>query len=306
MSENLQELFAAPLNPKLVAVLDKNTKFYSSNYLISEYKKSLAKSEYTAKAYSLLNNLINDKIIIPVYMSSNILTYSFYKIFKDSNPVSNALAFYDPASNRIFVLIDKNTTLGFVSNEWIAKLTVHELMHMSCAHGKDRFKKLFFNDYQDYYSYFFHILCEKDTTNKTMKDISPFVKEYINIFHNVEVHNGNLETAIIKKGFNIFYKIMKYFNIEENTIKDTQDGYKYLLIMYLKYGVPGIIKAISYKECKNLILSLKNTYYFMTRKKIQTLAIQELIFPSEVVAVLSETGYVNNKIPSAIKMIKHK
>jgi hypothetical protein len=304
INKNLSELFAAPLNPTVVAVFDSKTKLYSSNYLINQYKQTLANSKYTSSSFSLLNNLINKKTLMPVYMSKNILSYSFYKIFGSSNPISHALAFYDPASNKIFILIDMNTTVGFASNEWIAKLTIHELMHMACAHGKNSFKKLFLKEYIEFYTEFFHILCEESPTSESEKKILPYVKQYINIFHNIEVHNGNLETAIFKSGNDVFYDILKYFNIKSKNISDMQKGYKYLLVMYLKYGVKGITQAIKYNQCKYLILCLKETYYNMTNQKIKTLAIQELIFPSEIIAVLSETGYITNKIPQAVKLIK--
>jgi len=301
---NLNEMFAVPFNSKLVAIFDNKIKLYTSPFLIKQYKKALASTKYTAPSFPLLNDLIDKQTVIPVYMSQNILSYSFHKIFGHNNALSGALAFYDPSSNKIFVLIDMNTTLGFVSDKWISKLTVHEMMHMACAHGKDNFKKLFINEYKAFYNHFFHLLAEEHITTKTTKDIAPLVNQYIDTFHKIEVHSADLKVAITKKGFNIIYKVLKYFNIDEKIIQNVQDGYKYILIMYIQYGVAGLIKAMQYKQCKYILQQLKHTYKSLTNIQPDTLAIQELLFPSEIIAVLSETGVITKKTPAAIKMIK--
>jgi len=304
MNTNLNELFALPINAKQVAVFDSKIKLYTSAYLINQYSNALASSKYTANAYDIIKNMILSKKIIPVYMNKNIFSYAFTKFYGNDNIISSSLAFYDPSSDKIYILISSNTTLGFVSNNWIAKLTIHELMHMACAYGKDKFKNLFINEYRNFYNIFFHLMADADITDKSSKSILKDVDKYIDIFHKIEVHKGNLSNGVLKTGPAIFKNVLIKLNTSKKLTNDYIYGYKYILFMYLKYGISGLKQATQHDECVTILRKLKMTYKVLTNDKINTLAIQELIFPSEIIAVLSETKFILNKTPIAIKMIK--
>ena len=126
--ELLKELFAVPINPKLVAVLDDKLKLYSSKILIDKYKMALAKNSNTAPSYKFLDRMIDKQLLTPTYLTKGLFSFSFMKVF--GHDMEGINAFYTPDQNRIFILIDNNTTFGFSSNDWIGRLTIHECMHM--------------------------------------------------------------------------------------------------------------------------------------------------------------------------------
>jgi len=306
LSENelLKELFAIPINPKLVAVLDGKLKLYSSKVLISKFKQSLSKNKSTSSSYKFLDRMIDKQMLTPVYLTRGLLSYSFMKVWGHSMEGINA--FYDPNSNRIFILIDNNTTFGFSSDEWIGRLSIHECMHMACAHGKGNFLKLFYNEFVHFYNVFFHILADKNIKTDTSKLIAKDIDAYLKVFYNTEVHGKDLQTAVFKKGFQIIHSILTKLGVEKKLISIIQDGYKKLISLFVNYQYAGIMKAMQDPSCYYIMSCLQKTYPAISNNKAKTLAIQELIFPSEIAAVFSEIRVSANKIPKAMSMIKVK
>jgi len=302
----LQELFAVPINPQLVAILDGSLKLYSSDALINSYKTSLANNSNTASSFKYLNTMIDKQLLTPAYLSKGLLSYAFSKIFNSGDMKEYGNAFYSPNDNRIFILIDNNTSFGFSSDKWMGRLTIHECMHIACYHGKDNFLKLYHKEYNKFYTIFFHILCNKKLTDKSAKLIANDVDEYIYIFHKAEVHRANLEKAVYLHGSKIFNNIMKKLEFSNQYIPIVQEGYKKLVTLFMNYGIAGIIKSLEDPSCKYILQKLQQTYPVMSNNKAETLAVQELIFPSEIAAVSSELNISKNKIPKAIAMIKVK
>jgi len=303
--ELLNELFAIPINPKVVAVLDGKLKLYSSKVLISKYKTSLSKNKSTASSYKFLDGMVNKQILTPVYLTKGLMSYSFMKIF-GNHQMKGINAFYDPSSNRIFILIENNTSFGFSSDEWIGRLTIHECMHMACSHGKSKFLSLYYNEFSHFYNVFFHILADKPVTNKTSKIISKEIDSYIKIFYGTEVQGKDLQTAVFKQGFQLIHTILTKFEVNKKLISHIQDGYKKLISLFVNYQYAGILQALKDPSCHYIMTSLQKTYPAISNNKVNTLAIQELIFPSEIAAVFSEIHVAANKIPKAMSMIKVK
>jgi len=300
----LKELFAVPVNPQLVAVLDDKLKLYSSNVLVDRYKMSLAKNPLTSPSYKFLERMIDKQLLTPAYLTKGLLSYSFTKIF--GHAMDGIRAFYTPDENRIFLLIENNTTFGFSSDKWLGRLTIHECMHMAAAHGKGKFLSLYYNEYAHFYNVFFHVLADKKISTASTKLIAKDVDAYIKIFHASEINGKDLQTAVYKKGFQIFHNVLVKFKIEKELVGLVQDGYKKLITMFVNYGISGIIKAVEDPACQYIMKCLQQTYPAISNNDADTLAIQELIFPSEIAAVFSELRISANKITKAMSMIKVK
>lgn len=300
-NDQLQEFFAVPVNPQLVAKLD-DLKLYSSNILVSKYRSSLANNKATSSSFKFLNRLIDKQLLTPTYLSKGLLSFSFRKIF--GNDMNNICAFYAPDVNRIFVLIDNNTTFGFSSDLYIGRLTIHECMHMACAHGKSKFIKLYYNEFAHFYNIFFHILSNRKPNSQSTKKIAGDIDKYIKIFSDFEIKKKDLSNNAMKAGYTIIHTILKKLDVATDVNKIIQNSYSKLLQLYVSHGVAGIIKALEDPGCKYLMQSLQKTYPAISNNKVNTLAIQELIFPSEISAIFSELSVSANKIPKAISMIK--
>jgi len=306
--ELLKELFAIPINPKLVAVLDKKLKLYSSNNLITKFKSSLAKTPSSASSYKFLSNMIDKQILTPVYLSKSILAYPFIKIFGNDSikEMKGIKAFYDSNVNRIFILIDSNTKFGFASDKWIGRLTIHECIHMAAAHGRKKFLNLYYNEFSHFYNVFFHILVDKKMTSASSRMIANDIDEYIKVFFAAEVFGKDLQSTVYKDGYAIFHSIMKKFDVDKKVIKIIQEGYKKLITLFANYQYTGIKRALEDPACHFIMACLQKTYPAISNNNPNTFAIQELIFPSEIAAVFSEIFVSKGKIPKAISMIKVK
>jgi len=300
----IRELFSVPVNPTLVAILDSKLKLYSSKALINKYRHSLASSKESAASYKFLNNMINNQMLMPVYLNKGLLSMSWMKIFGGKNSMKGINGFYASDLNKIYILIDNNTKWGHVSDSWISRLTIHECMHMACSHGKDKFLKLYYNEYAHFYNVFFHLLADVKITRNTSDMIAKDIDIYMKTFHKFEAHRANLQKAIYHTGDQVFGNILKKLGF--NQIDTVREGYKKLLVLFIKHEVAGIEQALKDPACKYILINLQKTYPSISSNNAQTLAIQELIFPSEIAAVFSELQVSSNKIPKAISMIKVK
>lgn len=300
--ELLKELFAMPVNPSLVADIDGSLKLYSSDSLVSKYKKTLSTNKYTASSFDKLNKLVDKQSITPVYLTKGLLSYSFSKVF--GNKMDGVNAFYSPHKDRIFILVENNTTFGFANDKWIGKLTIHECMHMAALHGKKKFLKLFYNEYAHFYNVFFHLLGnKKNITKESSAKIATLVDEYISLFFKFESSEKS-PNKVIDEGEKIVYRILLKLDVPVNVAQLLKESYITLLKLYINKGWDGIIKAFNLPTCKYILICLSKTYAEISNHKINSLVIQELIYPSEIAAIFSEMNISPSNVKKAINMIK--
>ena len=134
MSETqLQELFAIPINTKVAATLD-GMPLYSSTGLKKRYLQAMAKSGRTKPVYSTIAKLVEKDLLIPCFLSKNLYNLAKFKVFAPSG-YKAIHGFYATDVKKIFLFIDNTISYGFASNNHLARLTIHEGVHMAAKKG---------------------------------------------------------------------------------------------------------------------------------------------------------------------------
>jgi len=296
--EKLQtnEIFALPIGLKPVVKLDSEI-LYGGESLNRSFIKALNKSSRTNKISSHFEKMIKDKLIVPCFLHKGFLTFLAWKVFAPSG-VRNIMGFYYPKTKKVYILLSNDLNIfGYTSNNFLAKLTVHECVHMFANKNKSKFISTFDSNLIPFYKTF---LCKifniniKDLSNNEVKKIITF------IFNKFESKTSKYDNSLLIEYYDILNNLEKISNLKEDQFNLILLDYISLIKTFLKdikiffnsiHKYRYIIDAIeySYKEVFNC-------------KNMNTICIQELIYPSEVIAIYSEFKK-DPKIYSAIKQI---
>lgn len=293
-----QELFALPINNKLVARVE-GTKLYSNDKLKQRYINTIEKSKNTKKVAKEFTRLINDNKIIPCWLSKGLLGFIAYKIFAPMS-TKGIMGFFHPDEEKIFILIDNNVKLGIVSDTFISKLSLHESMHMLAHNRPTGFFKLFENELTEWYYYFFIEIFDLDTSKiprSFKKDLSTPVKF---LFQNVEI-KMNIDNTVFQKYRKLVYNSCnKYTKLEKQKFEEILDDLINLPRIYYNDFDSFISLLRQYKHIvKPMYKSYKQAFGL---RNLSTLCIQELLYPSEIICVLSEDK-PSSKVYQGIKKI---
>lgn len=289
----LQEFFSVPYGLEVVAKID-NTEVYGSKSLNIAFLKSISETQRSKPLFDTINKLVWEKRIIPCWKSKNILNLIKYKLFAEHHEKTSVAVFY-PITKKIFVLIDNNINkFGFSSNDWLAQITIHELCHLLSNLNPSAFLKTFKPIFDLFYSQYFTLVFE--LTKK------PDVNKFISFIFN-EIENGGNSLNILKY-FSLISAITKESELPEVEVTKL----KLLYIKFIRLVITNYPLFI--KERSNfyvLISLLKESYKKLVGSeinKVSSFYYQELLYPSEVIAIMSEMNSpYRSKIYSGLKSI---
>jgi len=284
--ESLREIFVMPTGLKMVAKLD-GMPLYGSDKLNEKYIRALSKSGRTKPFIEKLQSLVDKRIIIPCFLTKGIPRFYAWKVFGPSS-IKSIAGFYEPIkSKRVYILISNNANLfGYVSNNFMAKLTIHELMHRTASKMGILFVSTFKSELGDFYRELWAKIFSISPNKLTNSIVIPIVGF---LFKNFELKTTLATSADFNKEFAVLQKellpltsmhegdfdrqLSSYVEVQELFIKDLQRFFQlkgdYEHILYPIY--------IAYKKAFGM-------------RNLSTLCIQELFYPSEVMAISSEQG----------------
>lgn len=289
-----QELFALPIGNKVVAKVE-GTKLYSNDKLKEKYVKALEDRNETKKVSKEFKRLVKEGKIVPCWLNKGILRFIAYKIFAPFS-TKGVLGFFHPESGKFYIIIDNNMTAGISSNTMLAKLTLHESMHMLAHKRPGGFIRLFSDELDKwFYNYFIEIF-DLDTT-KMPKNFST-IKPTKFLFQNVEI-KMNIDNTVFKKYRKMVSDLCKpYTKLEEDEFEKRLSELTMLPRIY--YGNLDSFMQLT-KRYKYMIDPMYNSYSTSFGiKGLSTLCIQELMYPSEIVCIIAESK-PSNKIYQGIK-----
>lgn len=283
--EQLDELFKLPIGLKPVVKLDGKT-MYGSDDLTRSFIDAINSTSIIGKT-DVFEKLVHKKLIIPCFLTGGLVSFIFWKVFAPVH-LSNVAGFFSRETKKIYILLSNNFNfLAYTSNDWLAKLVIHECTHML----SEREPNTFINDFKDilmpYYTYYLNRTFNTKVTDENVAKYISYIfktwetdrgkdkslKEYKNILKEIV---GDKEP---KKIENIVIAIYLYYQEQEKFFQ-----YRYQLgdVLYPLY--------LGYKEALNI-------------KNLSTVAIQELFCPSEVVAIASEYSKYSQKVITALKRL---
>jgi len=282
-NQDVSEVFALPIGLKPVAKLD-TTILYSSARLEQTFIKALSKSSRTQGAISKFVTLTTDKKkIIPCFITKGMPGFIGWKIFAPSS-VKSIMGFYMPKTDKIYVLISNNVNMfGHVSNNFLAELTVHECMHMLANKLKTGFINLYSNEITTYYT----ILWSK-IFNFDPKELPPAkVKPIILFLSKIEAASGKVSNADLVNYHTMLKKTLKGISKLDSTQFEKMLNDYIVIIKIYTTNVSAFFQSI--RQFIHILSPMYGTYkeaFALTN--LTTICIQELLYPSEIIAILSE------------------
>jgi hypothetical protein len=297
--EMLTELFSIPVGLKKVVKVD-DVDLYTSDSLIKNFKKSISDSVILQVHYDKISSLVDRGRIIPCYINRGIIKVFLWKFLSDrskSHNYGHVLAFFHHRTNNMYILIDNNINYtGYISNEFLGELVIHESVHMARFENTNSFYKIFSKDLTKFYSHYFKNLFQLSSISD--KDVSKYVLDLLLL------REKSLKEMI--KITEIFLDSLKknyeYGDIEFNKLK-----YNYLYIC--KFTRITEKTSDFYNELlkyKQIILPFYKAYKsaFDIPHRNLPFCYQELYEPSEAMCMYCEKVLPKEKISSMFSLIK--
>jgi len=292
----LNELFSLPISAQPVANIG-GQKLYSSSSLPPKYVEAMREQPRTKAIGDRISDLVDSGKVVPCWLSKGIYRLIKHKVFGESE--RHIMGFYTPEHHKIFLLMDNNITFGYASNQQLANLTLHEGMHMAAASMKKGFLNLFRSELTSYYSQMYKEMfaIEKAIDTKEIQDI------YTYLFLKFEHSKSGSVLSFIKSYFEkLRDTFSKYVSNKSEFEQKLRDMITFMTI-YLKGDVGPLIAAIP--QYKHVVMPMYNAYSKgLGAKRVNSICIQELMIPSEVLCIYSEFTKNLGKIHSAFKKIK--
>jgi len=295
MNDQLTEVFVPPVGLRPVAKIDGNPLF-GSNLLNTQYLKAIDKCGRTKAAYSKFENLLEKRKIIPCFLTRGFGGFVAWKIFA---PVSgqSILGFYDKGHGKVYILMSNNANVfSFVGNNFLGKLTIHELMHMFANEKKALFLTMFKTELISYYKHLWQrIFSINEIPDKTAEKIVRF------IFLEIENSKVFSNSSIMKYNALLNKELRPLSTINEDKFSNMLTDYMVLI----KIFTTSIDKFFQSRgKYKHIIAPMYHAYNdAFSMRNLTTICIQELIYPSEVICIASEDMRYGNKALKAIGRI---
>jgi len=289
---NLDELFALPIGLHAINVFG-SMKLYTSESLKNNYLKAMAKTEKMKPVFGNLSKMVNDNLIIPCFLVKGLVRTIFFRMFPIDRvrtadqyfrkEFKNVYGFYDSGSKKIYLLISNNINIfGISNNNLLASLTIHEGAHMLAAKKSGKFISTFRNDLNEYYiHYFTELLSLKGNYTKEIFSILTL------LFYEFE-KSKDVSNKDLVRYHTLLMKFKPYSQLENDEFDRRIRDYIVAVKLFVKSTSVFIRNINRYMQ---ILLPLEHAY-----KKtfggfdIGNIVIQELLFPSEIIAVASEIG----------------
>jgi len=257
-------------------------KLFSSEAVKEKFINAISNQDILSPVKDKIRNLIERQIIVPAFVSKNVIRLIGHKFFSDQFE-KLVLGFYDSSKNKIYILLDNNTKfLFFMSNKALGLLTMHELQHYASLNLKFKFANLHKNTFRTYFRNFYKMYADVNLPDSIIDDIVIF------IFKNFEYPKNQSTQFLVKYAdiiYDSFHQYIKDDDQREYIIRDMMSVLKLYLtdansfIASIRGGNDKVIK---------LVKSLSQSYKSLKIRNPRSLPIQELIFPSEIIAIESQ------------------
>lgn len=208
----------------------------------------------------------------------------------------DVFGFYESGSKKIYILISNQINkIGLTNNDIISMVTTHESAHMAAAKNPGQFMSTFNNILFEYYKNYFTNIFKLKNNNENDKIIKDIIRFLFNDFEK----STNIDSNGLKK----YHKLISKFK-ENSELKDF-DEMNHNLFLCITLFTKGTKMFIKNKNKFNYILnplqlSYKNIFNGIDYNNIP---IQEVLFPSEVIAIGSEISNKSDIIKNIYKLI---
>jgi hypothetical protein len=238
-----------------------------------------------------LTRLVNNNIVVPCFLTKGIVSTILYRLHPTDRIRSEeqyfreefrqVFGFYEIDSNKIYILISNSINkYGFVDNNLLSEILVHETMHMFAANHPDKFISIFRKKLFDFYYFYFQDTFKlKGVFDLEIESIIKF------LFEKVEKEK-NIDNKILTKYHKKLMSLKSYSTLDSKAFDTLANQYIVLIKLFTK-SVSIFIKNIS--TFSHILSSIDRSYKNVFGGiDVKNVAVQELLFPSEVISVYSE------------------
>ena len=295
-----ETLTLLPRGDLKIAFNDFDEDLHTSEKLKKVFKKIIANQPLLKFAEKDIQNLIDRDLIVPVLASKSFMSMIGRKIFAPLERTST-LGYYSSTVKKIFIMLENNTSFIFFSkDEQIASVLLHELQHFTANVFPSDFLNIHKESLTIFYQKFISLIFQIDLSNQDSFD---FVKW---IFFNFEHPRKKSITNLVQYAMYLEKLFLKYVKKDDIAIKRISP-FLSVLKLYLS-DITSFIKALERGD-KNVVIvfvNLHKSYKSLGIKKVNSLCIQELWSPSEVICIESqyETSPKHFKLLSKLKTLK--
>jgi len=289
----ITEIFALPINLEPISIFN-SLRLFTSKSLKKSYVDGISSTSKMSSVSDKISKLVDNELIIPCFLTKGIISTILFKMFPTDRArtdeqyfreeMRNVFGFYESGSKKIYVMISNQINkFGFANNDKLASVTIHEAAHMAAARNSSKFMTSFCNILIDYYRiYFSYIFSLEGNNDQLIENIIQF------LFAKFE-----RSTHVTTNGLKQYRELIMGFK-DASTADNFETIVKsfFVAITVFTKSTSQFVKNINKFQGITSALQMSYDGVFHGRDA-GNIAIQELLFPSEVIAIGSEIG--NNK-----------
>lgn len=301
--KNLDEIFALPIGLKSIPVFG-SLRLFTSDSLKKSFVDSMKNIEKMNSVSEKISKLVGDELIIPCFLTKGIISTILFKMFPTDRArtdeqyfreeMRNVFGFYESGSKKIYIMISNQINkFGFANNEKLASVTIHESTHMAASKNLSKFISTFNKILLDYYRIYFSRIFSLEGSNDQL------IEEIINFLFNKFEKSTNINGSGLKKYHNL---IMNFKSASTSDNFDTIVKQFFTAITLFVKSTSQYIKNMN--KFMNITDTLQISYdNIFHGRDTGNIPIQELLFPSEVIAIGSEIGNNKNIINGIFRLL---
>jgi hypothetical protein len=273
-------------------------KMYSSKELQNKFLEAISTQKIIKPVYAKIENLIERQIIIPCFTSRNLidlikrkfmssgLATKFLGTTEDFAFEHNVGVYYSN-HNKIYIFLDPQTNyIIYMKDIALAGTVLHELMHYASLNLKSKFYDINKESLNMYYRVFYNNYFNSKFSDNILKDIILYM---LNKFE----WPKNVTTSFLTNfSFHLSKRlepVMTEKERDEKIVKLLSTVKLYLVDM------DSFITSLRNDDSvRSIVKLLVRCYSILGISQPSTLAIQELVFPSEVIAIEAEMNTSSN------------
>ena len=294
----LSELFAAPRGDIRTVTKINGIGIFTSSELKERYLLAMGKTDKSIPIIKTITKLLQDGTLTPVYS-----THKLLQSIRKKQPIQlRGFAGVVLNNKNIYIFVETDANIfSFTSNEDLATVTIHELIHYISASDSKDFYNIFKEDLENFYEFYFTRLLSSSKSD---------VKDLVNFIHfNLESNPFNISNSLLREYYDLIFSTFKDTStLSEEAFTKIVTDLIVLIKLLQKLAESGSTQffaqtAVAYKYIISpLYVTYKHTKS-VNPMEAKTLCFQELWSTSEVIAVPSMIKLPSPKVYKAINKL---
>lgn len=279
--------------------------FYTSPDLKRKYILAIEKSSKGSPIAKKIRELVKSSVITPVFKGKSKLRSIFKRPPIEFQGLGGMAL---PEKGKVYIFVEQDSNIfSFTSNNALASVTLHELIHLVAKQKANVFFQIFKKDLMNFYRFYFCKLLNCEESKISDSDMLELVKF---VFYDLERGKYYIvQNKELKKYNNIIFSIFKEkSSLSDENFQNTVTQYIVALKLIQKLELYGkgheIIRVAT--AYRNIVIPFYSAYKAVFNAdplKNNVLAYQEMFIPSEIISVQTIVKKPNQNIYKAISQL---